>query len=91
LVVLKENEERIDLPCTLIIGATEQPDYFGFHSPDLEDFSCIERSAENCIYKARWGISGSTSRSVEQQGLPGPPFNLSSKIIIQNQEKWAVA
>ena len=31
----------IDLPYSLVIEATEEPDYFGFYSPDLEGFSGI--------------------------------------------------
>ena len=31
----------IELPYSLIIEATEEPDYFGFYSPDLEGFSGI--------------------------------------------------
>jgi hypothetical protein len=29
----------IDLPCSLIIEATDEPDYFGFYSTELEGFS----------------------------------------------------
>ncbi len=28
----------IELPCSLVIEATNEPDYFGFYSPDLEGF-----------------------------------------------------
>ncbi len=28
----------IDLPYSLIIEATEEPDYFGLYSPDIEGF-----------------------------------------------------
>lgn len=31
----------IDLPYSLVIEATEEPDYFGFYSPDLEGFTGI--------------------------------------------------
>jgi len=34
----------IDLPYSLIIGATEDPEYFGFFSPDLEGFTGIGHS-----------------------------------------------
>jgi predicted RNase H-like HicB family nuclease len=46
----------IDLPYSLIIEATEEHDYFGFYSPDLEGFSGIGHSIEDCIYKAKWGM-----------------------------------
>jgi len=29
----------IDLQYSLVIEATEEPDYFGFYSPDLEGFT----------------------------------------------------
>jgi hypothetical protein len=32
----------IELPYSLIIEATEEPDYFGFYSPDLEGFTGID-------------------------------------------------
>ncbi len=43
----------IELEYSLMIEATEEPDYFGFYSPDLEGFSGIGHSVEDCIYKAK--------------------------------------
>ena len=86
----KENEEMIDLPYSLIIEATEEPDYFGFYSPDLEGFSGIGHSVEDCIYKARWGMKEHMAL-LEEQGLPVPPINPHPKIVIQNEENRAVA
>jgi len=40
----------IELEYSLIIEATAEPDYFGFYSPDLEGFSGIGNSIEDCIY-----------------------------------------
>jgi len=34
----------IDLPYSLTIEATEEPDYFGFYSRDLEGFTGIGHS-----------------------------------------------
>ena len=50
----------IELPYSLVIEATEEPDYFGFYSPDLEGFSGIGHSVEDCIYKAKWGMKEQT-------------------------------
>lgn len=80
----------IDLPYSLIIEATEEPDYFGFYSPDLAGFSGIGHSVEDCIYKARRGMKKHVAL-LEQQGLPVPPFNPYPTIIIQNDQKTAVA
>jgi predicted RNase H-like HicB family nuclease len=80
----------IDLPYSLIIEATEEPDYFGFYSPELEGFSGIGHSVEDCIYKAKWGMKKHIA-VLEQQGLPVPPLNPRPRIIIQNQEKSVIA
>ncbi|MFH1991203.1 MAG: hypothetical protein ABIK98_02190 [Pseudomonadota bacterium] len=40
----------------LVIEATEEPDYFGFYSPDLEGFTGIGHSGEDCLFKAKWGM-----------------------------------
>ena len=74
----------IDLQYSLIIEATKEPDYFGFYSPELEGFSGIGHSIEDCIYKARRGMIEHTSLLAEQ-GLPVPPKNAHPKIIIQNE------
>ena len=80
----------IDLPYSLIIEATEEPDYFGFYSPDLEGFTGIGHSVEDCIYKARWGMKEHIAL-LKEQGFPVPPANLDPKIIIENEKKTAVA
>jgi predicted RNase H-like HicB family nuclease len=80
----------IDLPYSLIIEATEEADYFGFYSPDLEGFTGIGHSVEDCIYKARWGMKEHIAL-LKEQGLPIPSINPSPRIIIQNEEKRAVA
>ena len=37
----------IELPYSLIIEATKEPDYFGCYSPDLEGFCGIGHSIED--------------------------------------------
>ena len=80
----------IDLPFSLIIEATEEPDYFGFYSPDLEGFTGIGHSVEDCIYKARWGMKEHIAL-LREQGFPVPPINSDPKIVIENEKKLAVA
>ena len=80
----------IDLPYSLIIEATEEPDYFGFYSPDLEGFTGIGHSVEDCIYKARWGMKEHMTL-LRDQGLPVPPINTDPKIVIENEKKLAAA
>ena len=43
----------IDIPYSLVIEATAEADYFGFYSPDLEGFTGIGHSVEDCLYQAR--------------------------------------
>jgi predicted RNase H-like HicB family nuclease len=80
----------IELPYSLIIEATDDPNYFGFYSPDLEGFSGIGHSIEDCLYKAKWGMKEHIDL-LKRQGLPVPPMNPDPKIIIQNEKKLAVA
>ena len=64
----------IELPFSLIIEATEEPDYFGSYSPDLEGFSGIGHSVEDCLYKAKWGMEEHVEL-LKSQGLPVPTGN----------------
>jgi predicted RNase H-like HicB family nuclease len=78
----------IDLPYSLTIEATEEPDYFGFFSPDLEGFTGIGHSIEDCVYKAKWGMKEHLEL-LKERGLPVPPRVRSPKIIVQNEERIA--
>ncbi|HEB02812.1 MAG TPA: type II toxin-antitoxin system HicB family antitoxin [Nitrospirae bacterium] len=80
----------IDLEYSLVIEATKEPDYFGFHSPDLEGFSGIGHSVEDCLFKAKWGMKEHVEL-LREQNLPIPPRNPNPKITIQNEENLAVA
>ncbi len=80
----------IQLEYSLVIEATDEPDYFGFYSPDLEGFTGIGHSIEDCLYKARWGMLEHV-RLLKEQGLPVTEKNPNPKIIIQNEHKSAVA
>ncbi len=80
----------IGLPYSLIIEATDEPDYFGFYSPELEGFSGIGHSVEDCIYKAKWGMKEHTAL-MKERGLTVPPVTPNPRIIIQNEERRAVA
>jgi predicted RNase H-like HicB family nuclease len=80
----------IDLPYSLVIEATDEADYFGFHSPELEGFSGIGHSVADCIYKAKWGMKEHIAL-LEEHGLPCPPINPDPRIVVQNEIKLAVA
>ncbi len=80
----------IDLPYSLIIEATDEPDYFGFYSPELAGFSGIGHSVEDCLYQARWGMQEHVSL-LRQQQLPIPARNANPTVTVQNQQQLSVA
>ena len=53
----------IELDHSLVIEATDEPDFFGFYSPDLEGFTGIGHSIEDCLYFG----------SFSKRALPGGP------------------
>lgn len=73
----------IDLRYSLVIEATAEPDFFSFYSPELEGFSGVGHSVEDCLYKAKWGMAEHVSL-LEEQGLPVPPLNSCPRITIEN-------
>jgi predicted RNase H-like HicB family nuclease len=80
----------IDLPHSLIIEATDELDYFGFYSSELEGFTDIGHSVEDCIYKAKWGMKEHVAL-LNEHGLPVPPVNPDPQIVVQNEKKLVVA
>ena len=80
----------LDLQYALVIEATEDPLFFGFYSPDLEGFTGIGHSIEDCIYKAKWGIEEHVAL-LRERGLPIPQANSNPTIVIQNERQLALA
>ncbi len=78
----------IDLKYSLVIEATEDPNFFGFYSPDLEGFSGVGHSIEDCIYKARWGMIEHLE-VLKGMNLPLPALNPDPTIIIKNEKQLA--
>jgi predicted RNase H-like HicB family nuclease len=78
----------IDLKYSLVIEATEDPSFFGFYSPDLEGFTGIGHSIEDCLYKARWGIEEHVA-ILREMGLPVPEPNPDPRVLIQNEKRAA--
>ena len=76
----------IELPYCLVIEATGEPDYFGFYSPELEGFSGIGHSVEDCLYKAKWGMREHVEL-LRQHGLPVPKPNADPTVTIQNTKE----
>jgi len=80
----------IDLKYSLVIEATEDPTFFGFYSPDLEGFTGVGHSVEDCLYQARWGMEEHLAL-LQEQKLPIPKPSPNPIIVIQNQDSLAQA
>ena len=80
----------IDLKYSLVIEATDDPSFFGFYSLDLEGFTGVGHSIEDCLYKAKWGIEEHIAL-LKEKGLPVPRQNPNPKVTIQNQEQLSKA
>ena len=76
----------IDLPYSLVIEATEDPNFFGFYSPDLEGFTGIGHSVEDCLYKARWGMKEHIAL-LKKKRLPVPRPQFNPRVVIQNERR----
>ncbi|MCX6640447.1 MAG: type II toxin-antitoxin system HicB family antitoxin [bacterium] len=79
----------LDLKYSLVIEATAEPDFFTFYSPDLEGFSGVGHSIEDCLYKAKWGMIEHVEVMIAQN-LPLPPQNPQPTVIIQNSQEALV-
>jgi predicted RNase H-like HicB family nuclease len=80
----------IELPYSLVIEAADEPDFFGYFSPELEGFTGVGHSVEDCLYQAKWGMKEHVEL-LKQQGLPVPTPNLDPVITIQNAQSGATA
>ncbi len=76
----------IDLKYSLVIEATEDLTFFGFYSPDLEGFTGVGHSVEDCLYKAKWGMEEHVAL-LKERGLPVPKANPSPTITVQNEKR----
>ena len=80
----------IDLRYSLIIEATADHAFFTFYSPDLEGFTGVGNSVEDCLYKAKWGIEEHLSLLKERR-LPIPKRNPNPTVTIKNAELAGVS
>jgi predicted RNase H-like HicB family nuclease len=78
----------IDLKYSLVIEATEDPTFFTFYSPDLEGFTGVGHSVEDCLYQAKWGIDEFIS-VLEDRNIPVPKRKANPTIKIKNAKKLA--
>jgi predicted RNase H-like HicB family nuclease len=80
----------IDLKYSLVIEATADPNFFGFYSPDLEGFSGVGHSIEDCLYKARWGMDEHVAL-LRENNLPIPNPSPNPTVVIQNERRAEAA
>lgn len=73
----------IDLNYSLTIEATQDPSFFGFYSPELEGFTGVGHSVEDCLYQAKWGMI-EHAELLREQGLAVPPVNPNPRVTIEN-------
>jgi len=78
----------IELTYSLVIEATKEPDFFAFYSPELEGFTGVGHSVEDCLYKAKWGMREHVAL-LREQNLPVPTPDPNPNIIIQNEQRAA--
>jgi predicted RNase H-like HicB family nuclease len=76
----------IDLPYSLVIEATEEQDFFGFFSPELEGFTGIGHSVEDCLYRAKWGMKEHVAL-LRKRRLPVPRPSRNPVVTIQNEKR----
>jgi predicted RNase H-like HicB family nuclease len=79
----------IDLKYSLVIEATEDPTFFTFYSPDLDGFTGVGNSIEDCLYKAKCGLEEHVSL-LKERGLPVPKSKVNPTITIRNAKKLAI-
>jgi predicted RNase H-like HicB family nuclease len=79
----KIRNNMIDLRYSLIIEATEDPNFFTFFSPDLAGFTGTGNSVEDCLYKARWGMKEHLAL-LKEKGLLVPKRNPNPTVTIRN-------
>ena len=70
----------------LVIEATNDPTFFGFYSSDLQGFSGVGRSIEDCLHQARWEMEEHPAL-LKENGLPIPTTSANPTVVIQNAKR----
>ena len=78
----------IDLKYSLIIEATGDPSFFAFYSPELEGFTGVGHSIEDCMYKVRTGMEEHISL-LKEHNMPVPKQTANPTITIHNEKHLA--
>lgn len=80
----------LELKYSLVIEATEDPTFFSFYSPELEGFTGVGHSVEDCLYKAKWGMEEHLGE-LREQNLPIPESNPNPTVVVQNERRIETA
>lgn len=75
----------LDLKYSIVIEATEDPEFFGSYSPDLEGFTGVGNSVEDCLYKAKWGMNEHV-KLLREHDLLIPSPNPTPTVLVRNAE-----
>lgn len=78
----------IDLKYSLVIEATEDLTFFTFYSPDLQGFTGVGHSVEDCLYQAKWGMEEFIS-ILKERGINIPKKHANPIVTIKNTKKLA--
>jgi len=74
------------LSYSLVIEATDDPGFFGFYSPELEGFSGVGTSIDDCLQKAPAAIAEFV-KVLGEEGLPIPPVNPNPTVSVENSDR----
>jgi len=80
----------IALKYSLTIEATADPNFFGFYSAELEGFSGVGSSIEDCLNRARQGMEEHLAL-LKGNGMSVPPFNPNPVVTVKNSQQIAPA
>src|SRR5713226_5068579 len=78
----------IDLKYSLVIEATDDATFFGFYSPDLEGFTGVGHSIEDCLSKAKWGMEEHVALLADKK-MPIHEANPNPTIVVRNEAELA--
>lgn len=71
---------------SLVIESTDDPNFFGFYSPNLEGFTGAGQSIKDCLAKAHVAMKEHIEL-LKQTGRPVPAISPSAKAIVRNPKR----
>ena len=71
---------------SLVIEATDDPNFFGIYSPELSGFTGVGNSVEDCLAQSEPAMEEYVSFLIEE-GLPVPPLNPNPAVTAQRNDR----